>query len=116
MKNRKQCKLCSLPVKSKGKVNGVQRWSVYCHSHHEAVYSGKKVWVLHKKDKCELCGFVAINQVQLDVDHIDGNKDNNDPKNLQTLCANCHRLKTYLNKDWEMREDDFVASQLDLFT
>jgi hypothetical protein len=54
---------------------------------------------LHKKDHCEFCGFVAEHACQLDVDHKDGNKKNNDISNLQTLCANCHRLKTYLNKD-----------------
>jgi 5-methylcytosine-specific restriction endonuclease McrA len=37
--------------------------------------------------------------VQLDVDHIDGNHANDDPSNLQTLCANCHRLKTQVNAD-----------------
>jgi 5-methylcytosine-specific restriction endonuclease McrA len=35
----------------------------------------------------------------LDMDHIDGNRFNNDVANLQTLCANCHRLKTYLERD-----------------
>src|SRR3954452_6494438 len=44
---------------------------------------------------CSHCGFVAEHVVQLDVDHIDGNHNNNAPENLQTLCANCHRLKTY---------------------
>ncbi len=53
----------------------------------------------HKKDYCELCGFKAKHRVQLDVDHIDGNNKNNDPVNFQTLCANCHRLKTFLSKD-----------------
>lgn len=37
---------------------------------------------------------------QLDIDHVDGDHTNNNPINLQTLCANCHRLKTFLNKDW----------------
>ncbi|OYW72998.1 MAG: hypothetical protein B7Z37_23290, partial [Verrucomicrobia bacterium 12-59-8] len=32
----------------------------------------------------------------LEVDHIDGNHKNNDPSNLWTLCANCHREKTWL--------------------
>ena len=32
----------------------------------------------------------------LEVDHIDGNHENNSPTNLRTLCANCHRLKTWL--------------------
>lgn len=53
----------------------------------------------YKKDKCEHCGFIPVHISQLDVDHIDGNRSNNDPANLQTLCANCHRLKTFLNKD-----------------
>ena len=53
----------------------------------------------YKKDSCEKCGFIAEHRAQLDVDHIDGNHQNNDPSNLQTLCANCHRLKTVLNED-----------------
>lgn len=28
---------------------------------------------------------------------IDGNHKNDAPSNLQTLCANCHRLKTFLS-------------------
>lgn len=46
------------------------------------------------KDKCERCGFVPEHSCQLDVDHIDTDHTNNAPENLQTLCANCHRLKT----------------------
>lgn len=53
-----------------------------------------------KKDFCEKCGFIPEHRCQLDVDHIDGNHWNNQESNLQTLCANCHRLKTYTNKDW----------------
>ncbi len=57
-----------------------------------------------KKNFCECCGFVATHSCQLDVDHIDGVHHNNDPSNLQTLCANCHRLKTWMNKDWENKK------------
>jgi 5-methylcytosine-specific restriction endonuclease McrA len=35
----------------------------------------------------------------LDVDHIDGDPSNNNPKNLQTLCKNCHSYKTNINED-----------------
>jgi 5-methylcytosine-specific restriction endonuclease McrA len=48
---------------------------------------------------CEICGFKPDHYCQLDVDHKDGNHRNNDQDNLQTLCANCHRLKTWKNKD-----------------
>lgn len=52
------------------------------------------------KDNCNLCGFIAKDKCQLDIDHIDGNKHNTDKSNLQTLCANCHRLKTKNNQDY----------------
>ena len=57
-------------------------------------------YIIHKKDKCEFCNFIPIDLCQLDVDHIDGNHKNNNIENLQTLCANCHRLKTKLSKNY----------------
>lgn len=49
---------------------------------------------------CERCGFVAEHMGQLDGDHIvrqtDGGSD--DPSNLCVLCANCHRLKSILER------------------
>jgi 5-methylcytosine-specific restriction endonuclease McrA len=56
---------------------------------------------LLKADKCEWpdCTFVIEDKIQLDVDHKDGNRANNDPSNVWTLCANHHRLKTKRNKD-----------------
>ncbi len=58
----------------------------------------------HKKPHCETCGFIAIHRSQLDIDHIDGDHNNNSLSNLQTLCANCHRLKTQENKDWQSKK------------
>lgn len=57
-------------------------------------------WVFHKKDVCEECGFIPQHDCQLTVDHIDGNKYNNEISNYQTLCHNCHALKTLLNGDY----------------
>ena len=53
---------------------------------------------IHLTDRCDRCGFSAEHPCQLDVDHIDGDHQNNAPENLQTLCANCHRLKTNLER------------------
>jgi hypothetical protein len=58
---------------------------------------------LHKKDSCEACGFIPRHPCQLDVDHIDGDHGNNEVTNLQTVCKNCHALKTQHNKDWETK-------------
>jgi TATA-box binding protein (TBP) (component of TFIID and TFIIIB) len=60
----------------------------------------KKPWKKYKKEICEECSFQPTHECQLDVDHIDANKSNNDPINLKTLCANCHRLKTHLFRDF----------------
>jgi 5-methylcytosine-specific restriction endonuclease McrA len=88
------CAVCG-PTKLKKKQHGFSCRTLYNHN--------RARMVKHKKPHCEACGFVALHRSQLDVDHIDGNHYNNDPENLQTLCANCHRLKTQENKDWEAK-------------
>lgn len=56
---------------------------------------GRKVYRAAKGMTCEECGFEAVHPCQLDVDHLDGDHSNDAPENLVTLCANCHRLKTF---------------------
>lgn len=46
----------------------------------------------YKKGTCSVCGFVPQHSCQLDIHHLDHNHQNNDPANLATVCANCHRL------------------------
>lgn len=41
-----------------------------------------------------ICNYDIIYQAQLHVDHINGNPSDNTESNLQTLCANCHIVKT----------------------
>ena len=77
---------------------GRQRFGVLCWGCHRSYKYTKKTY-------CEApgCMFIAIHVIQLEIDHIDGNKRNNDLDNLQTLCCNCHRLKTHANHEWETR-------------
>lgn len=85
---------CGYPAASKGiNAKGEQVFRSNCHQCRKSARA-------HKKDSCERCGFIPEDKVQLDVDHIDGDRSNNDLSNLQTLCANCHRLKTKQNKDF----------------
>ena len=41
----------------------------------------------------------------LDVDHIDGDRDNMVPSNLWTICSPQHKLKSYENGDYISQEN-----------
>jgi hypothetical protein len=47
--------------------------------------------------KCFLCGWNSVNEktgvCPIELDHIDGNSDNNHLLNLRLLCPNCHSLQ-----------------------
>ncbi len=47
-------------------------------------------------DKCFECGWNKVHsitgKVPIQLDHIDGNAENNKPENLRLLCPNCHSL------------------------
>jgi Zn finger protein HypA/HybF involved in hydrogenase expression len=56
-------------------------------------------------EKCSECGWNKRNEtsgkIPLEVDHIDGNSENNLEENLRLLCPNCHALTPHfrnLNK------------------
>ena len=48
------------------------------------------------ENKCCLCGWSEINPytntLPLEIDHIDGNSENNSEDNLRLICPNCHSL------------------------
>ena len=62
-----------------------------------------------KKSKCELCGFKAQTQLQLDVLFVDGNLRNTSSTNLKTVCANCQRLSSVKRLGWKI--GDLVADE-----
>ena len=51
---------------------------------------------------------------QCDVDHIDENNTNDNPKNLQTLCACCHRIKTKYYRTNDTKKLKFMNEQIKL--
>ena len=94
------CSICGhTKIKLRDKNNPLSSryrcWSVWKKNYNKSIYP----YTVYKKDYCEHCDFKPVHISQLDVDHIDGDRWNNDPANLQTLCANCHRLKTHLSGD-----------------
>lgn len=99
--DRPNCIICGLPARyhTKNADGTVKYWRNYCTTCHKNRGQEQYKYRIYKGKKCEICGFIAIHPTQLDVDHIDGNHKNNNSDNLQTICANCHRLKTVMNGD-----------------
>jgi len=100
-RDRPDCVDCGRPARyhTKNKDGSIKYWRRYCTMCHKNRGQKQYRYRLHKGKSCEVCGFIAIHPTQLDVDHIDGNHDDEGIDNLQTICANCHRLKTIMNGD-----------------
>lgn len=109
--NCEKCKKNTTPASGDPRPNGTRYYLRLCRgcehlekygrrNHFKRQYHKRgREYIRYKKDQCEDCGFKAIHACQLDVDHVDGNRQNNELANLRTLCANCHRLKTQIAKD-----------------
>jgi hypothetical protein len=53
----------------------------------------RRLWLMQTRGhRCEMCGNSEWLEkpIALEIDHIDGNADHNDPENLRLLCPNCH--------------------------
>lgn len=104
---RGSCIICLIRPQ---RIAGRGKYRALCEKCHHArhglpFHSTRLNYTKSKGEVCEDCGFVPVHRCQLDVDHIDGDKKNNAPSNLKTLCANCHRLKTKLANEWRIREE-----------
>lgn len=99
--DRPNCIRCGLKARyhTKNSDGSVKYWRNICTMCHKNQGQTQYKYRINKKTYCETCGFIAVHRVQLDVDHIDGNHKNDTVENLQTICANCHRLKTVMAGD-----------------
>jgi hypothetical protein len=84
--------------KSLAKSNGVskhgfKKWHKYCTECSKVAYNPKLGYLRHKSDTCECCSFKSVDKCQLDIVYKDSNRKNKDISNIQTLCANCSRLR-----------------------
>ena len=93
------CEECGLePKMSKGKTpGGYPRWGPLCTGCNKARWG--MPWLKFRGHSCEYCDRKPMFRRSLDVHHRDGDKTNNDPDNLTTICATCHReLEGFLHQ------------------
>jgi hypothetical protein len=58
----------------------------------------RRLLIEQRGNRCEVCGFEEWNgkPIPIELDHIDGNSDNNTEANLRLICPNCHaQTETY---------------------
>lgn len=70
------CKQCNINLAKQNGISkhGFKKWHKYCSN------CAKSAYVTNKKNYCEKCNFVAVNDCQL---HVVENK---------TICSNCYSL------------------------
>lgn len=65
-------------------------------------YQRKPRLISERGHRCEICGNIEWrNQpIALELDHIDGNNENNDKSNCRLICPNCHaQTSTYKGRN-----------------
>lgn len=114
----KLCKHCNTPLKEQHPASRVKYCSRSCFAtvaktrtyqrflnQEENMSPGtRRVCVIQRDGNyCRVCGCEAIHNgapLSLQLDHIDGDSDNNSPTNLRLLCPNCHtQTPTYGSKN-----------------
>lgn len=95
--------------------DGTKKYRNTCSKHHKMNIK------MTKKDYCEnkdgrlgfKCTTTVLGPYQLQLDHIDGNRYNDNPSNHQTLCACCHAYKTHIEKNHLTRYKKVVDTTFD---
>lgn len=78
----------------------------------------------YKKNYCEnidgrlgvVCTASNLDSGQLELDHKDGDHNNDDPDNIQTLCKNCHSKKSIKNGDHRQQRQRLQPQPPQLFS
>ena len=76
-------------------------------SHYGSVRSYRKIAGVNLGSQCARCGYNEYPEI-LEVNHIDCDRNNNSPQNLEILCPNCHSIYHFTTRTgkWSRRESN----------
>lgn len=98
--------------------NGLYRWRPHCSTCHIASYKNLELPEGITAYKTGYCSNIDSNlgfecpvdyewatwaYGMTELDHIDGNRENNVPENIQELCPMCHKMKGQINGDYSLQ-------------
>ena len=119
---------CALPecinlVSYHKKQGNCYKWKMFCDPHRDIKQRKAKVDIWKLKQGCSNIdahhGFKCTSHItdasQLDVNHIDGDRQNQDKDNLEILCKVCHQRVTVDNQHHTTRYTNQVPLNPDLF-
>jgi hypothetical protein len=96
--NRWQVKYCSNKCQLDAQYNEyIDQWKNNKKSSSKNISKHiKKYFLMKYGERCSICKWnkrhTRSGNVPLEIDHLDGNAQNNNEKNLRLLCPNCHAL------------------------
>ena len=92
----------------------IAKWKMFCSAHRESRKFEIDQWKMSQgcANIDAHYGFVCTASIlyseQLDINHIDSDRHNNNPENLECLCRNCHAVVTTQNQHYLNRYSNEV--------
>jgi hypothetical protein len=110
-----KCNVCQKEFESGSKLGGHKTGHLKDFDKILSEKARKRFLIQERGHGCEICSYATWcnKPIPIELDHIDGNADNNVRENLRLICPNCHaQTDTYKskNKACESRRKRYIRN------